>query len=147
MSDMFDKLAESRKLPLGHYGRRDAQDRVDREYAACREISVKWCKKLKRKAWVLTADQVRTLYRELGECIGQRPLRRVTFRSTEVHSMAAAHYKSREIHFRGDSASFATAVHEYTHYAAGSHHGHGPVFCEILDFLFPIALGIWKDMC
>jgi hypothetical protein len=45
----FDQLREARKLPPGHTGLKKAQERLDRIYAASRELEQKWVKKLGRR--------------------------------------------------------------------------------------------------
>lgn len=49
MTNVLKRLADSKKLPLGHYERTIAQEMVNKEYAECREIENKSWKRFMKK--------------------------------------------------------------------------------------------------
>jgi len=70
--------------------------------------------------------------------IGQKPVKRIVFNSSDVHSCAGAHYNYRrkEIHCPRNFCTFITLIHEFTHHCGQM--GHDDKFCEIEEFLFQL---------
>lgn len=143
MSILLDNLKESQKLPLGHYGRKEAEKAVDKEYDLSREVSSRWYPKV-RKVWggiSITPEEGARIIGKLTVILGVSKLKRIVFSSPDVHSHAVAHYCRNEIHFRGSWCNLMTLIHEFSHHVHRNDWGvrgesHGKEFAEVMDYVF-----------
>lgn len=157
----LDHLLKSKSLPLGHVGRLEAQDKVDKEYTQCREVEKalwKQYKKLLIPFRGLTESQAREMLIHLSQELGERRIPRLILNSPEVHPCSSAHYSHRgySIHFPGTYISLTTLLHEYSHFLvhmnsafrdrtlSGGRGHHGSGFCECLKLSYQAAQALLK---
>ncbi len=143
--DIAENLAKAEKLPLGHYGRKEAEDLVAEEYRLCRAFEGKF-------SWKSRYIKVCDIGRIIGKicfALGINPPKRVILESDEVHSHAGAHYSSwsKEIHFPSKWVGTTTLLHELSHHVkyVGKFYGrgdHGPEFVEAEELVFQVAKDI-----
>ena len=143
---LLERLAESRKLPLGHYDRVLAKEAVDREYADCHKQEAEWYRKIPRMFRVLrTREQVLSLAWHLCNDSGITQIRLMHFASKECKSFVSAHYnpRTKSVHFAHDVPMQITlVVHEVCHHVSieeSRYYGHGERFCWNERYLFGIA--------
>jgi len=148
---LLDKLQKSKKLPLGHVGRKEAEEKVNREYEKAYEQEVAFLKQLpKRFRRSLEPDRAREVVSTLCSLTGTREPK-IVFASLEVHPMAAAHCAWKELHFRWGNVPLSLVIHELAHHVNNMDKcggGHGESFLWTEQFLFDLfmreVLPEWK---
>jgi hypothetical protein len=138
---LLAKLAESQKLPLGHYGRKEAQEAVDKEYHACHEQVKVLVKQYRIKKRYFEPQEAVDFCAEMCERLGSKPLKYIVIRSKDVGPCVGAHYDYGTIHFPHNYIQTSTLLHELTHHLAveSHYHGHGKIFLELQALLYEAA--------
>lgn len=144
MMNMFDRLQEANKLPLGHYERTKAREAIDEEYAACQEQERKLMRSIPKKVRRYSIDprKAKWIVDELCDLSGMRRIRGIIFSSEEVHRYSAAHYNpaKKEIHVGWQTVGVRTLLHELAHHfkiedrMPGGMHGESFLWCERFIF-------------
>jgi hypothetical protein len=139
----IESREESKKLPLGHYERKRAKERVDKIYRRCHEQEASWEKRLKRylPKDSLTLKQARKLVDKVCEALHIRRIRRIVIKSCEVPAGAGACYFRGEIHFPSSYIRFSSLMHELSHVEV---YDHGDDFLEVEELVFLAAEQILK---
>ena len=142
---VVDRYYASRSLPLGHYGRRDAERALDKEYAASRQVEDKYRKAVRGKR-VGLQEAAHIVYR-LCDGIGTKLMKQVVDMSSTSQRNPCYMPNERSIHIPVP-CSITILVHETAHYVADieyRYYGHGKIFCEVEDLLFEVYLTSSRD--
>lgn len=139
----------SKELPPGHIGHRLAQEAIDKEYGACREIELQFSKAWKKQGkdmFLKTYQEIADFSANLTRSIGTKPIRRVCPKEPGKPENWAAYYRDRVI-YTPEFVSVVVIVHETAHHVCRveSIQGafllpHGQAFCEIESLLFQSLL-------
>jgi hypothetical protein len=129
-------LKKTKHLPPGHIDKKRAEDAVISEYRKCSEIAFKWRKRFDLK--IQSPAHALRFCNEICDMLGEPRLKEIVVNSSEVDECAGAHYSNRSIHFKWDWIYFPTLMHELAHHFS-KWSGHGPDYCNALDFLFKVA--------
>lgn len=159
MPNMFKKLEEAEKLPIGHVGRREAEQTIYNTYRMCHSIERFWNKRFDYR--LLEPKEARQIADGLCSMLGQAPVKKIIFESSEVGFVMGwlglgngAFYQNGRIHIKYWNCSIPLLVHELCHHFGEN--GHGEQFCEMLVFLFEVTFEMlkgkrpnadWHDKC
>jgi len=146
----IEEREKARTLPLGHYSRAHAEQRVNEIYSLCRRNEIRWVKKLRKKLHnkafhPITLSYAAGLVWRICNAVNTKPPRRVVIRSTEKVLGSAGWYNpgTKEIHFPDDYITFTVLIHELTHHFEWVENmgkdDHGPNFVALEDLVFSIA--------
>lgn len=139
-------LQEAAGLPAGHVKKFEAKAAVKEEYGKCREIEMKWSRRLRRnlpsnrKEWLFvfeSVDVAMKLCNDICDMIGSEKIKKIVIFSKEVSAFAAAHYSWKEIHFKG-CLYLDTLVHELVHHIE-RRDCHGKYYCEALEIVWGLV--------
>jgi len=141
----YKLYSETRKLPLGHIDRTNAEKTLRNLYKECADINEKWCRKLKRQYRCLTEKQTLQFIKEFCDMIGEKRIPKVVFCSKELKYNSTAHYNhtTKEIHMGTSYSDTGTLTHELTHFIGA--YGHGKIFIELQNFVLEVSDEIFKN--
>ncbi len=128
-------LAETKKLPAGHYDKKAAQDAVDKEYALTRiaekEINVRLHKRQDLPRYFKNLSTAFEICNAICDYWQIKRVKAIVLGSSDVCETAEAHYCMGEIHFKYFGFSLITLIHELAHHFARldkNNAGHGKDF-------------------
>lgn len=142
----FDNYIKSKKLPLGHYDRKKAEEALNKEYHCCSEENKKWMKKIPKKHQFLNKQQSINLIWKICNQLGIKCLKKVYFNSQELELYTVGHYNSfdKSIHLAyKETIPISLLIHELAHHVksvekiSGTIHGEG--FVWVQNFLFEVV--------
>lgn len=149
--DLFGQLKASRRLPLGHVERAQAERAVEKEYHNSRIQEIAFMRKLSKR-YRLTQDRKRItdMVDKLCELVACRKVS-LMFDSIELNPFSSAHYVNNEIHL-GKYGHLCVVIHELAHHvhhydrSIGSVHGEGFLWIEqfLFDLFLEEILPTWK---
>jgi hypothetical protein len=147
--NLFDRLAESKKLPLGHYERNEASKAVSEVYLLCRENESKFCKLLRKKfktGWLSSKkpEVWKKLCDKICDVYGIVRIKTFVLSSPDCHACSGGHYSRREIHVPHNYCELRVCLHELAHHFQimdDKRGGHGQDFIEYENLVFD---GFWK---
>lgn len=150
--NLFQRLEDSKKLPIGHIERIKAEKAVNAIYKQCSEQERLWHKQLpksyRRNSYITDKKFTRRLVNYLCDSLGTVRVKALWWKSPDVSKYATAHYMRGEIHFKYGGAGLTTIIHETTHHiqrVEGFGLGHGDDFCMLERMLFPLAKEFLKE--
>ena len=148
---LLDKLDYAKNLPPGHYGIREAEEAVKREYAKVRDVERSLYRKI-RDYEITSLQDAADFCGALCYRLGSKPIRRVVSNSRSIWNYrVGGHYNSqkREIHLPGRYFCVSILIHETTHhimYVEGyKGPAHGEQYIEILRMLYEIAEAVLRE--
>ncbi len=146
-----ERHEESKKLPLGHYERLEAEKALEAEYAECVALERKLYKHYKRFGGrrLLSLGEAARLVGEVCSRVGVKLPRQVYLKSDRVPPGAYGCYFYNEIHFRYDTAEITAVLHEIAHRvvsAEGLRGLHDKDFLWAEEMLFEAAYQYYKEL-
>ena len=140
-------LEKTSKLPIGHYGKKEAQEAVDNVYKACHEQARDLIKKHKIKKKYFEPQEAFDFCAEICNSLGHKQLNKIVLRSPDVSEFAAAHYKNKEIHFKYTAICISVLLHELTHHLCHKYYAeHGKLFLEMQELAYECAIENFKEI-
>lgn len=140
-------LVDAQKLPLGHTGRKKAQERLSREYALVhqreQELFKQWLPAARKRKRLrsLSYDQAVFVLDTLSDTFGERKVK--LLEDQDMFYRVAAYYKLPDKIFvpRTEAVHTLTLLHEFAHHLQhhnrmreGGDHGKGFLLCLELVF-------------
>jgi hypothetical protein len=145
--NLFKRLEEASKLPLGHYEKKKAEEDVIKEYFLCHKKEVEIARFFKKKrGWFDNkVQEAANFCGFLCEEIGSKKIKTLVINSDKVPLFSGGCYNTwtREIYFPDGYLPIYLLIHETSHHIQhierieGSIHGEE--FVEIEQMLFEIA--------
>lgn len=143
---ILEEYNKSLKLPIGHYDRKKAKEKLDREYEECFSQERELVKRLKNPS--IPKDKILALCDFVCDTLSVRRIKSVVLRSNRITPGAAGEYhpSDRTIHFPYNFARTITLIHELSHHIVGMERGfsyggmHGKGFLEAELLVFETAL-------
>ncbi|MFA5187139.1 MAG: hypothetical protein WC551_11710 [Patescibacteria group bacterium] len=146
MSALLRKYAESRDLPEGHVGRRQAEEALNREYQRCSEIERFWRKRMQPPCDYFKDSEVALQFvNSICVGLGERPVKAVNFKNPLLPDASAWYNRTdKTINTSHTWIHWTTLVHELTHHFKECFaHGHGEVYCTTLNTVYSLVYEMW----
>lgn len=133
---LFKRVEQTKNLPHGHIETKKAQEALDKEYALCKEVEIKWQKRMKKSLNFNQEKEATDFCNSICDALGERHIKGVTFNSVTTVG-AGAEYSKGEIRCAWNCVGVPVLIHELTHHC-GRHH-HDKSFCEVEELLFSVT--------
>jgi len=149
---LLEDYEDSKKLPLGHYGRKEAKEAVDREYELCRQVEARWMKRLRKRLSnrfpIAQTEVWAPLWAEkLCRSIGSKPPKQVLFNCPAY--AGGMYLPVKKTVLLKPYASISTLVHELAHHICHIEGffraNHGEKFIWAEEVLFETLETILKE--
>ena len=134
-------LTATLDLPLGHYAKKEAEERVSEIYSKARENEKIIRRKMKKERIPLYFEKPEyfDICQYVCKTLFVTGIKKLVFRSPDVDQSASAHYFRGEIHVKDCNACLTTIIHELTHHIERCEHArgdHGDAFVEFENLVF-----------